>query len=161
MKWLTGSSIQSAHEDYDNFSDDEDEEDKEKKSIKERLQAIQEVSQTVQNSIGWLASLGESVKKLVLILPPVANAFLLYYSVFSTFNFSVPELSWLAAILLILAILVLHFVPMRALLLIWGIIKFSRRLVRPHTVPNNEVLDLLSRVPDDEEMVISKLVLFY
>lgn len=42
---------------------------------------------------------------------------------------------------------------MRALLLLWGIVKFSRRLVRPHTVPNNEVLDLLSRVPDDDELV--------
>ena len=37
----------------------------EKKTIKERLQAIQEVSQSVQNTIGYLASLGESVKKLV------------------------------------------------------------------------------------------------
>ena len=35
----------------------------EKKTIKERLQAIQEVSQSVQNTIGYLASLGESVKK--------------------------------------------------------------------------------------------------
>ena len=43
--------------------DDDDKKDEEKKSIKERLQAIQEVSQTVQNTIGYLASLGESVKK--------------------------------------------------------------------------------------------------
>lgn len=35
----------------------------EKKSLKERLQAIQEVTQTVQNSIGYIASLCESVKK--------------------------------------------------------------------------------------------------
>lgn len=47
---------------------------------------------------------------------------------------------------------------MRALLLLWGIIKFSRRLVRPHTVPNNEVLDLLSRVPDDDELVSNFLI---
>lgn len=45
--------------------DDDDKKDEEKKTIKERLQAIQEVSQTVQNTIGFLASLGESVKKWV------------------------------------------------------------------------------------------------
>lgn len=72
---------------------------------------------------------------------------------FSLFNFSVPELTWLAAILLTLATIVLQLIPTRILLLIWGIIKFSRRLVRPHCIPNNEVLDLLSRVPDNDQMV--------
>lgn len=65
VKWITGASVQTVHDDLD-FSDDEDDDDKkdeEKKTIKERLQAIQEVSQTVQNTIGFLASLGESVKK--------------------------------------------------------------------------------------------------
>ncbi|XP_050073735.1 multiple C2 and transmembrane domain-containing protein isoform X3 [Anopheles maculipalpis] len=137
IRWLTGSSSQSTADEYDVASDDEDEEDKEKeekKTIKERLQAIQEVSQSVQNTIGFLASLGESVK--------------------NTFNFSVPELSWLTALLLLAACLVLHYVPIRVLLLLWGLVKFSRRIIRPHSVPNNEVLDLLSRVPDDEEIIM-------
>lgn len=46
--------------------DDDDEEEKEKeekKSLKERLQAIQEVTQGVQNAIGKIASLLESIKK--------------------------------------------------------------------------------------------------
>lgn len=42
---------------------------------------------------------------------------------------------------------------MRVILLAWGLIKFSKRLIRPHVVPNNEVLDILSRIPDDDEMV--------
>ena len=66
--WLTGSVNQTSTEDIELASDDEDDDDKEKeekKTIKERLQAIQEVSQTVQNTIGWIASLGESVKKWV------------------------------------------------------------------------------------------------
>ncbi|XP_055531817.1 multiple C2 and transmembrane domain-containing protein isoform X2 [Wyeomyia smithii] len=137
IRWLTGSSSPSTTDEYDVASDDEDEEDKEKeekKTIKERLQAIQEVSQSVQNTIGYLASLGESVK--------------------NTFNFSVPELSWLTALLLLVVCLVLHYIPMRVLLLLWGLVKFSRRLIRPHSVPNNEVLDLLSRVPDDEEIIM-------
>ena len=66
MKWITGASVQTISDDPDFGSDEEDDcdmKDEEKKTIKERLQAIQEVSQTVQNTIGFLASLGESVKK--------------------------------------------------------------------------------------------------
>ncbi|XP_049881245.1 multiple C2 and transmembrane domain-containing protein isoform X7 [Pectinophora gossypiella] len=111
--------------------DDEDEADKEeKKSLKERLQAIQEVTQTVQNAIGYVASLGEAVKNLC--------------------NFTVPYLSYIAIIMLFGAMLVLYVIPLRYLLMAWGINKFTRKILRPHTIPNNEVLDLLSRVPDDE-----------
>lgn len=134
IRWITGASSDPSNSyvyDYDE-DDDDDKEKEEKKSIKERLQAIQEVSQSVQNTIGYLASLGESTK--------------------NTFNFSVPELTWLAAVLLIGAILVLHFIPIRIILFFWGVMKFSRRILRPNTIPNNEVLDFLSRVPDDEEI---------
>lgn len=97
------------------------------------MQAIQEVTQTVQNSIGYIASLCERVKNL--------------------FNFTVPYLSYLAMILAILAAVVLYFIPLRYLILTWGVNKFSRKIVRPHSVPNNELLDLISRVPDDEELL--------
>ncbi|XP_063372517.1 multiple C2 and transmembrane domain-containing protein-like isoform X1 [Cydia amplana] len=111
--------------------DDEEEVDKEeKKSLKERLQAIQEVTQTVQNAIGYVASLGEAVKNLA--------------------NFTVPYLSYIAIIMLFGAMVVLYVIPLRYLLMAWGINKFTRKILRPHTIPNNEVLDLLSRVPDDE-----------
>ncbi|XP_017040931.1 multiple C2 and transmembrane domain-containing protein [Drosophila ficusphila] len=133
IRLITGTTDAAAHYDYEYDEDDDDDKEKEeKKSIKERLQAIQEVSQTVQNTIGYLASLGEST--------------------INTFNFSVPELTWLAVVLLLGAILVLHFVPLRWLLLFWGLMKFSRRLLRPNTIPNNELLDFLSRVPDNEEI---------
>ena len=35
----------------------------------------------------------------------------------------------------------------------WGINKFAKKLVRPNYVPNNELLDFLSRVPDDESVM--------
>ncbi|EFN80631.1 Multiple C2 and transmembrane domain-containing protein 1 [Harpegnathos saltator] len=105
----------------------------EKKSLKERLQAIQEVTQTVQNSIGYIASLCEKVKNL--------------------FNFTIPYLSYLAMILAIIGAVVLYFIPVRYLILAWGVNKFSRKILRPHSVPNNELLDLISRVPDDEELL--------
>nr|XP_032521790.1 multiple C2 and transmembrane domain-containing protein isoform X2 [Danaus plexippus plexippus] len=114
--------------------DDEEEVDKEeKKSLKERLQAIQEVTQTVQNAIGYVASLGEAVKNLM--------------------NFTVPYLSYIAIIMLFGAMFVLYLIPLRYLLMAWGINKFTRKILRPHTIPNNEVIDLLSRVPDDEILV--------
>lgn len=56
--------------------------------------------------------------------------------------------------MLFTAAIVLYFVSVRYLIMAWGVNKFARKLIRPHTVPNNEVLDLLSRVPDDEDLVI-------
>ncbi|XP_076286830.1 multiple C2 domain and transmembrane region protein isoform X5 [Lasioglossum baleicum] len=117
----------------DDDDDDDDKDKEEKKSLKERLQAIQEVTQTVQNSIGYIASLCERVKNL--------------------FNFTVPYLSYVAIVLVILGAVVLYFIPVRYLILAWGINKFFRKVIRPHSVPNNEVLDLISRVPDDEELL--------
>ncbi|XP_076267814.1 multiple C2 domain and transmembrane region protein isoform X5 [Rhynchophorus ferrugineus] len=113
--------------------DDDDKEKEEKKSLKERLQAIQEVTQGVQNAIGRIASLLESIKNM--------------------FNYTVPYLSSIAITLLTLATLVLYLIPVRYLLMMWATNKFLRRIFRPHVVPNNEILDLLSRIPDDEMLL--------
>ncbi|XP_066982942.1 multiple C2 and transmembrane domain-containing protein isoform X6 [Macrobrachium rosenbergii] len=112
--------------------DDDDKDKEEKKTLKERLQVIQEVTLTVQNAIGYIASLCESCK--------------------NTFNFSVPFLSWLLILVLIVGTVVLYFIPVRYLVMMWGVNKFSRKLFRPHSMVNNEVLDFLSRVPDDETL---------
>lgn len=71
----------------------------------------------------------------------------------STFNFSVPFLSWLLILLLLVGAIVLYYIPVRYLVMMWGVNKFSRKLFRPHSVVNNEVLDFLARVPDDEILV--------
>lgn len=92
----------------------------------------------MQNSIGYIASLGERVKNL--------------------FNFTVPYLSYLAMFLVAIVVAVLYLIPIRYLILGWGVNKFSRKIFRPHSVPNNEVLDLLSRVPDDEELINFRFV---
>ncbi|XP_072389196.1 multiple C2 and transmembrane domain-containing protein isoform X2 [Diabrotica undecimpunctata] len=128
-------------ESQDSEGEDDDEEDKEKeekKSLKERLQAIQEVTQGVQNAIGRIASLLEGIKNM--------------------FNFTVPYLSCIAIFLLVVATVVLYILPIRYLLMLWGINKFFRRILRPHSVPNNEILDLLSRIPDDEMLTYIKLL---
>lgn len=71
----------------------------------------------------------------------------------STFNFSVPFLSWLLIMVLMVGSVVLYYIPVRYLVMMWGVNKFSRKLLRPHSMVNNELLDFLSRVPDDELLV--------
>ncbi|XP_078572921.1 multiple C2 and transmembrane domain-containing protein 1-like isoform X5 [Branchiostoma floridae x Branchiostoma japonicum] len=126
-----------AEEEEQEEDEDDEERGKEKsKSFKEKLQAIQDVCQTVQNGLDEVASLGESVK--------------------NAFNWTVPFLSWLAVITLAIATVVLYFIPLRYLVLVWGINKFTKKLRNPNAIPNNELLDFLSRVPSDEELIDCK-----
>ena len=87
----------------------------------------------VQNALGMVASHCEAVK--------------------NTFNYSVPFLSWLAVVLIFAIALVLYFISLRFLVMVWGVNKFTKKLIRPDYEPNNELLDFLSRVPDDEMLV--------
>lgn len=124
--------------DSDGTGDDDDDEvdeknKEERKSLKEKLQAIQEATMTVQNAVGYIASFFESIK--------------------NTFNYTVPFLSYLAIVLLVIGSFVLYAIPLRYLILAWGINKFTRKILRPHSIPNNELLDFLSRVPNDEQLV--------
>ena len=41
----------------------------------------------------------------------------------------------------------------RVLIILWGVNKITKKLIRPWATSNNEVLDYLSRVPDRVEMV--------
>jgi len=88
--------------------EDDHEDDDQKKTLKARLQAVQEVTAMVQNAIGMVASLAESIK--------------------NTFNFSVPFLSWLAIIVLIIVAMVLYFVSLRFLVMVWGLNKFTKKV---------------------------------
>ena len=117
-------------------TDDKEEDKEEKKSFKDKLLAIQEVTAMVQNALGLAAHFCEAVK--------------------NTFNFSVPFLSWLAIIILSIVSIFLFFIPCRVIIMLWGINKFSRQLIMPNTEPNNELLDFLSRVPNDEMLKDSK-----
>lgn len=35
----------------------------------------------------------------------------------------------------------------------WGVNKFTKKLLRPNAINNNELVDFISRVPDNEELV--------
>ncbi|XP_022331672.2 multiple C2 and transmembrane domain-containing protein 1-like isoform X2 [Crassostrea virginica] len=114
--------------------DDDDETSKDEKTgVREKFQAAQEVCLQVQQGMDMVASLGERIK--------------------NTFNWSVPWLSLLAVIALSVGVVVLYFLPIRVLILLWGINKFTKKLRAPNAIPNNELLDYLSRVPSDSELI--------
>lgn len=75
----------------------------------------------------------------------------------SAFSWTVPWLSWLMVIVLVLVTLVLYLVPLRWLVLAWGVNKFTKKLRAPDSIANNELLDYLSRVPSDRELVCTSL----
>jgi hypothetical protein len=67
--------------------------------------------------------------------------------------FVTPWLSWLAIVVLIIASLILYMVPLRYLILLWGVNKFTKKFRKPPDyVDNTEILDFLSRVPSKKEV---------
>uniref|UniRef100_A0A8D0H314 Multiple C2 and transmembrane domain containing 2 n=1 Tax=Sphenodon punctatus TaxID=8508 RepID=A0A8D0H314_SPHPU len=117
------------------LDEDEDEEDKEseKKGLIERIHMVQDIVITVQNILEDIASFGERIK--------------------NTFNWTVPFLSVLACLVLAAATIILYLIPLRYIILIWGINKFTKKLRNPYAIDNNELLDFLSRVPSDVQKV--------
>uniref|UniRef100_A0A8C3ULG6 Multiple C2 and transmembrane domain containing 2 n=1 Tax=Catharus ustulatus TaxID=91951 RepID=A0A8C3ULG6_CATUS len=117
------------------LDEDEDEDDKEseKKGLIERIHMVQEIIIAVQSILEEIASFGERIK--------------------NTFNWTVPFLSVLACLVLAAATVILYFIPLRYIVLIWGINKFTKKLRNPYAIDNNELLDFLSRVPSDVQKV--------
>uniref|UniRef100_A0A7N5K827 Multiple C2 and transmembrane domain-containing protein 1 n=1 Tax=Ailuropoda melanoleuca TaxID=9646 RepID=A0A7N5K827_AILME len=113
--------------------DDKDDKDSEKKGFINKIYAIQEVCISVQNILDEVASFGERIK--------------------NTFNWTVPFLSWLAIAAFCVFTVILYFIPLRYIVLVWGINKFTKKLRSPYTIDNNELLDFLSRVPSDVQVV--------
>ncbi|XP_049887338.1 multiple C2 and transmembrane domain-containing protein-like isoform X2 [Pectinophora gossypiella] len=114
--------------------DDMPEEDvdvqKDEKTIKTRIYGLQDLTLTIKNGIDYIVSLLERIKHLA--------------------TFTVPYLSYLAMLVLVAASVVLYFVPVRFLFMALGIYKYTRKYVNPDRVPNNDLLDFLSRLPDNE-----------
>ncbi|XP_041666764.1 multiple C2 and transmembrane domain-containing protein 1-like isoform X2 [Cheilinus undulatus] len=115
--------------------DEEDKEDKESehKGFMNKLYAIQDVFISVQSALDEVASYGERIK--------------------NTVNWTVPFLSCLAITALFLATVLLYLIPLRYLVLAWGVNKFTKKLRDPYMIDNNELLDFLSRVPSDVQVM--------
>ncbi|XP_068422648.1 multiple C2 and transmembrane domain-containing protein 1 isoform X5 [Clinocottus analis] len=112
---------------------DKDDKDSERKGFMNKLYAIQDVCISVQNALDEVASYGERIK--------------------NTFNWTVPFLSWLAIVAFGAATTIIYFIPLRYIVLAWGVNKFTKKLRDPYTIDNNELLDFLSRVPSDVQVV--------
>uniref|UniRef100_A0A3B4B5T9 C2 domain-containing protein n=1 Tax=Periophthalmus magnuspinnatus TaxID=409849 RepID=A0A3B4B5T9_9GOBI len=107
--------------------------DASRKGLMDKIHMVQEVVLVVQNVLEELANIGERVKNI--------------------FNWSVPFVSCLAGLMLFIAATLLYFIPLRYLVLIWGVNKFTKKLRNPYTIDNNEILDFLKRVPSDVQKV--------
>uniref|UniRef100_A0A0R3QZP0 Pex24p domain-containing protein n=1 Tax=Brugia timori TaxID=42155 RepID=A0A0R3QZP0_9BILA len=105
-------------------------------SIRERFNTLQDTMAKVQDMMDFTASLLERIR--------------------NTFNFTQPYLSTLAIVTLSIVTILLYFVPLRWIIMIWGINKFTKKLRNPNLIPNNELLDFLSRVPSNNEIRIYK-----
>uniref|UniRef100_A0A3B5MI47 C2 domain-containing protein n=1 Tax=Xiphophorus couchianus TaxID=32473 RepID=A0A3B5MI47_9TELE len=107
----------------------------ERKGLLDKIHMVQDIIITVQNLLNEVACLGERIK--------------------NTFNWSVPFLSGLALVVFITAAVITYFIPIRYIVLLWGINKFTKKLRNPYCIDNNELLDFLSRVPSDVQKVSS------
>ncbi|KAI4830775.1 hypothetical protein KUCAC02_002388 [Chaenocephalus aceratus] len=105
----------------------------ERKGLIEKIHMIQDTIITLQTLLDGIANFGERIK--------------------NTFNWSVPFLSGLAILIFVTATILTYYVPVRYVVLIWGINKFTKKLRNPYSIDNNEVVDFLSRVPSDVQKV--------
>ncbi|XP_026220935.1 multiple C2 and transmembrane domain-containing protein 2 isoform X2 [Anabas testudineus] len=117
------------------MGDDEEEDEKEagKKGLMDKIHMVQEVVLAVQNALEEIANIGERVKNI--------------------FNWSVPFLTVLACLVLFVSTALLYFFPLRYIVLIWGVNKFTKKLRNPYTIDSNEILDFLKRAPSDVQKV--------
>ncbi|KAK5986038.1 Multiple C2 and transmembrane domain-containing protein 2 [Trichostrongylus colubriformis] len=116
--------------------DDAEEEKSSSSTIRDTLTSVQETLTVVQNTLVFICALLQRVR--------------------NSFNFAEPWLSWLAVGVLTVATILLYFIPLRWIVMIWGINKFTKKLRNPHYIDNNELLDYLSRVPCDKELMERK-----
>ncbi|KAK1800860.1 hypothetical protein P4O66_006059 [Electrophorus voltai] len=117
----------------DIFENEDDEFDKDDKGLLDKLYAIQDICISVQTVLDEVASCGERIK--------------------NTFNWTVPFLSWLAIAALCVASFLMYLIPLRYIVLVWGVNKFTKKLRDPYLIDNNELLDFLSRVPSDMQVL--------
>lgn len=113
--------------------DEEDEKESERRGLIDKIHMVQETIITLQNLLDEIACFGERIK--------------------NTFNWSVPFLSSLAFLIFVIATVLTYYIPVRYIVLIWGINKFTKKLRNPYSIDNNEVLDFLTRVPSDVQKV--------
>ncbi|KAG7282134.1 hypothetical protein CRUP_008246 [Coryphaenoides rupestris] len=120
---------------------------------KESLGRAAKGSITLELEVIYNPVLAQNIYRVRKITTAVLYTLQYIKSCFHTFNWTVPFCSWLACLVLLLVTTVAYFVPLRYLLLIWGVNKFTKKLRNPHAIENNKVLEFLRRVPSDVQKV--------
>ncbi|XP_050673283.1 multiple C2 and transmembrane domain-containing protein-like isoform X2 [Leptidea sinapis] len=113
----------------DDCSDEETDAPKDEKTIKNRINELQDFTITIKNGIDYIVSLIERLHNLT--------------------KFSVPYLSYLVMLVLVVLAVAFYLIPANYFFMAFGVYKFTRKFLNPNRVPNNDILDFVSRVPDN------------
>ena len=114
---------------------------------KSTLEKIQNSVYHVQQFLGSFSSFIESLENV--------------------FNISIPFLSIICLAAMALTTILLYFLSLRSMsyapiglhlifrtiIIVWGVNKLTKKIIRPWSTSNNEVMDFLSRVPDRVQLV--------
>jgi len=113
-------------------SKEDESDDSEDFSITAKMKMVMGVCQTVQNSLDLVASYCERIKNV--------------------FNWTIPFLTTMAVSFLLAGTILLYFIPLRWMVLVWGVNKLTVKLRDPDYEENQEALNFLSRLPSDVEL---------
>ncbi|KAL5482023.1 hypothetical protein EMCRGX_G022302, partial [Ephydatia muelleri] len=108
-------------------------EDQSKAGISQKFKQLQRGLLLLQTLLGQLADLGERVQNFC--------------------HWRVPWLCWLAITVLTIAMVIVYFIPLRYIILAWGVNKFTKWLRNPHYIDNQELLDFISRAPTNRQLL--------
>lgn len=99
-------------------------------TITEKIVGLPEMTLTITKCIEYKVSVAERLYNLA--------------------AFKVPFLSYLTIVLLIAGAGVIYLIPFKFLMMIFGLYKFLRKWIHPNRVLNNDLLDFISRLPDNK-----------
>ncbi|BHF63502.1 Multiple C2 and transmembrane domain-containing protein 2 [Sparganum proliferum] len=116
----------------DQVAKEEKSRDKDAKQGKNRFAAIMDVMDDLPDILDMVASSFERINGL--------------------FNWNVPWITWLVLFLLLVATLVLYFVPFRVILIIIGANLLTKRIIRPAHHSTFELFNVISRIPSNPEL---------
>lgn len=123
--------LANANQEEDDGDEEIDNQNDRKMSMMETLEMLQQKALWMQEGMGEVAGAIESLENVL--------------------NFSVPFISWFIYIFFLVVTIFLYFAPLRLLVLIWVVNRFRKGLLKNRT-DTNEVINFLSRVPDNEEL---------
>ena len=98
----------------------------------DKMKAVFTTAEGIQKGLDFAASVGEKFGHIG--------------------QWKVRFVSTMCCFILLLAALLLYYVSLRYIIIVWGLNKFRKFYFRPNLVDNNELVDLLSRIPSFPEI---------